>query len=1664
MARNFRFPMGANPQDPRKKRLPIPEQYPYEPEVMEAPEELPDLPVQQFQAPMSALTPGLNRPTGPETLQPTPFRSLGQFRQWYTGQPADVLPGDVLPPSPEWGKRTPSYSRLNPPPVRQPKPVTPVQQPPVAAPPAPAMPTMPGQLPSAAGRRNFLDTSWLGQQAQAQQPTPGRLQPGTSVRVDQRNLAPGITPPAQPGQPLKPGMAAKAALTAAPSSRPFTPQERQMQSEAFLGGLKTEQGIERQAQKEFKQRQEAAERARIPGSIGGQIAGALFDTPQGQQVAGQFLNRYTRAVGGQIASLPTGLAAMSGSDVAVQAAQQDAKPIQDWLQKRFPIDAQKKDFLNAVLPEALGSVTGFALTGAATGGSALSGAMVGALMNAASTYDEARAAGVSHDNAAKAARIGGLIGSLEGAMGVGRNLDKLLKSRPMLETTYNIGEEGFQEVVSQALNNVNAKIVSGYDPQRALDEGFEAAILGGLAGGAAVEGAGALLRGTGRAVRNILTRPDGGVDKIPDALQDEIEPSGPEVPPAIPPDRQEAYRRLREQQRGQGIRPFPQRPGQPTETAGQPVPTTPPSVAPASGALAERQQRIREGAREVITQGPGTAFAKSTLETPGTRYSERTAPGVLSGVLGPQERGRTGVAMETARESLGAEQSPVTLREVTSTKGKRTPFGRGQYGPVAQSANKAPTFGFEPLKKAYGIPQSANRLELYQPIMENLASELGEIAGRDMSIIDVERLAGTLNQSALPPEEQNLWAKWYERYGRGYGVSKQDLRNIQDAAAGAGRGGFFDDNAVQQTLLGEPRNRGQNKNIQQIVREDMAKLLGYDINDPAMREFSQASVSPDMWRLWARSKGFDNPQRYPGVMAKLEQMIQEGELRRTAKTAPKFEKNVPIPRRTSGSARGASPTVTTPPSAPVVPPAPRPTPSPAPAPPVAARPSPAGERYGRQVQAGVPRAPLSMIPNVPSRRQGPGFGLVDQGQGFTTGRPQGPQPQRRLMPMGEEGREQEQARTTRERLRRESPFARGRQAERTRAEEGMRGRRPTPPPAEAVTPTPPPTPPVAPPAPSGQVSMRQRVMDAGWTIESSQRFTGPDGSVIERETGSRGKQAGWYHTDAAGNRTAYDTAEQALNDVLSRPTTAPVTPPPTKAAAPKPSRAKKEAVPTSTPPAKASVTEGLEGGAPPLDVNNLYFEKNLQYRVWLVVAGFKYDPESGNWSHPNYPGMQRTVAMAEISENNPPKRTELRALYDKLYERYKGTSPQKQPDIKPDEPPTAQPETTKFELLDFVKVPDKAPRYEKGELVGVRDVMVGGRVDRILPNGMIDVRLTQGGHYTLPPDQVQFVRHSDPESVARHKAFLELAEQGAPAAPTTSTTAPQPPRAKKEAKPAPAPVETAPTPAPEAAPRAAEGDKAETGAKTVRQRLAEKGWNQDDTFSMTHPDGSSITRERVGLWAYVDAAGNRTTYESQGEAISAALGDKPVKSTEVEKPETPVEKQVAAFVAQMNPMQKARVIATLRNQIRANGRIVSRQDLVYERVMAGDYTVIAHPTDKRRFGTEDTFLIENDISKTAMDFAEFLLKEKGYVREGDRYVPPSKPKTTPKTAETVQPVSAEDKAMLEDIDKNAKNAKQRKRIKMDYGNKGEKAIFIENNINEILKEAEESGKVTKQCP
>jgi hypothetical protein len=74
---------------------------------------------------------------------------------------------------------------------------------------------------------------------------------------------------------------------------------------------------------------------------------------------------------------------------------------------------------------------------------------------------------------------------------------------------------------------------------------------------------------------------------------------------------------------------------------------------------------------------------------------------------------------------------------------------------------------------------------------------------------------------------------------------------------------------------------------------------------------------------------------------------------------------------------------------------------------------------------------------------------------------------------------------------------------------------------------------------------------------------------------------------------------------------------------------------------------------------------------------------------------------------------------------------------------------------------------------------------------------------------------------------------------------------------------------------------------------------------------------------------------------------------------------------------------------------------------------------------------------------------------------PTPPQATPTSK--VEPVADENKALFNEVDA-ATKPKDRKRIEADYGAKGKKAIFVENNINEILKEAEENGKVTKQCP
>jgi len=150
---------------------------------------------------------------------------------------------------------------------------------------------------------------------------------------------------------------------------------------------------------------------------------------------------------------------------------------------------------------------------------------LGAASNAGQTYDEAVAAGQDPEKAKRAAITGALIGLTEG-LGVGRLGGGHAASHGVVRAiTGKFLEEGFQEgFLNQALNNINAKIVSGYDPNRAISEGvLESFGLGGFVGGTlGVVGAGHPSRSE-RYAAALNAKP-----------MEAIRPPSPMIPPATP--------------------------------------------------------------------------------------------------------------------------------------------------------------------------------------------------------------------------------------------------------------------------------------------------------------------------------------------------------------------------------------------------------------------------------------------------------------------------------------------------------------------------------------------------------------------------------------------------------------------------------------------------------------------------------------------------------------------------------------------------------------------------------------------------------------------------------------------------------------------------------------------------------------------------------------------------------------------------------------------------------------------------------------------------------------------------------------------------------------------------------------------------------------------------
>ncbi|TXH14848.1 MAG: hypothetical protein E6R03_08405 [Hyphomicrobiaceae bacterium] len=135
------------------------------------------------------------------------------------------------------------------------------------------------------------------------------------------------------------------------------------------------------------------------------------------------------------------------------------------------IGQQEADEWGVKVAEGLGSTIPFGIASALGGMPAT--VIIGAASNSASTYEDAKMRGASDEAALAAAVPGAVIGSLEGLFGLGTGRFMKEIGKGGIKTLFGgVAEEELQELTSQALNNVNAKWLSGYDPQRALSEGL----------------------------------------------------------------------------------------------------------------------------------------------------------------------------------------------------------------------------------------------------------------------------------------------------------------------------------------------------------------------------------------------------------------------------------------------------------------------------------------------------------------------------------------------------------------------------------------------------------------------------------------------------------------------------------------------------------------------------------------------------------------------------------------------------------------------------------------------------------------------------------------------------------------------------------------------------------------------------------------------------------------------------------------------------------------------------------------------------------------------------------------------------------------------------------------------------------------------------------------
>jgi len=1059
----------------------------------------------------------------------TPPRDLTSLRAWYSG--AAEVPG--APPAPEWGKRTPTYSRLNPPPPRQMQ--APQQRSVAGIPvgPRPFTPPVPSssQLPA---------TPFIAPTGGLPAAAPARVAPETRQAL-------------RPAEMIRQVQAAPTPVAGAQQLNYLTQTEPAPARPKKLTNLAAEL-LAKQVGGAVGSTLNAPQRT-VGESLRDQYLAVKAGLPQAGAAALNFMDVLGRSatagapVGQPGATYSPTPATTTPSPVFGYTARGLQQTSQGILGQRSPAIQMRERQAEAELVQsqdnALEQVARFALQVYKDPALAekhiltnlpmmAPGLAAGKVMQTAARVSRLASAGEAAGlGAATAGAVGGAMTASDAQSSAYDNIKQALMARGIPEK--DADQEAFRKSllsfglgvalgVGGGLSGVESTAFRGaaqgvggrlgralMEPTTELAEELGPLVTSNIqAGLPAMQNVGQTAGATLLATAPFAAMSAMGAPKVPDALQTE---TGPAVQPptgqfggVIPPsaERQayetwtqaggprapEAYQVLRKSRSlpGQlGLPPVGLPPvGMPEGQAPQ-RPTAPLGPAP-SPTVTPRTQVPTQPVPDVAEteDAPFTFRPLSTVGRPEARPVSLFERPILQTTLegqGAPIAQRIEEELPLIRDEYAETGRVYQKKPRKGEVGEEGPTAgnvRGEYGKLAYFMHRTPSGVLKKAVSAYDLEPTEKVDDAYEPVMNAIVADMQQIVpGVTSSDVMASAQATAKARRALPPEVANIWESWYEQFGQDRGFTESDLSNLKELTAGR-RGPFFRPD-VQAVMGVDPGDVEANKQTQTAIRQDLARLMKMPYD-----EISLTTVPPAIWQNWMSLRGLNDERQFPGLKAQMQEIFD----------------------RYNEEVRGVKPSPPSPPSAPAgaAPAAPtRPTPPPpaAPAAPTApTAPSPLVTRYQSQVGRGVSRAPFAFQP----RSYTEGVASIERARA-----------------------EREEARQARERLKKGSPFAKARQAEEARIGEVIEGRRPEPPAAtEPVTPKP--TPP-APPAPAGKAvtpdAMKKAGIDVPFMESLAKKYGTPPAPVVEAEgiNAPLGRAANMLERAASKSKSSEELAE-----------------------------------------------------------------------------------------------------------------------------------------------------------------------------------------------------------------------------------------------------------------------------------------------------------------------------------------------------------------------------------------------------------------------------------------------------------------------------------------------------------------------------------------------------------